>query len=119
VRKCLCLCVSIFSLLFFFALLSSRATSQATLGSVEGTVTDSSGAAVVDVEVKALNLNTNLELTTTTTKFGSYRFFNLPPGPYSVSFTKQSFQKEIHSPVTVNANRTSTESATLKSGPCV
>ena len=84
----------------------------------EGNVADweSTGAAIAKVDVKARNLATNLELSTTTNNSGAYRFFNLPIGHYSVEFHVPGFQLEKHSPVQVQANRTSTENATLKIG---
>ena len=88
-----------------------RASAQQLLGSIEGTVTDPSGAAIAKVSVKARNLDTNLELTTTSNNSGAYRFFNLPIGRYSVTFTSPNFQLEEHRPVQVLANRTATESA--------
>jgi hypothetical protein len=98
------------------ALLPQLALSQQLLGSIEGTVTDASRAALPDVAVKIHNLDTNLEQSSVTSRSGSYRFFNLPIGNYSVTFTKDAFQSEVHSPVQVLANRTSTESAALKVG---
>jgi hypothetical protein len=89
---------------------------QQLLGSIEGTVTDSTGAAIAKVNVRARNLDTNYELSTTTNNSGAYRFFNLPIGRYSVTFTKESFKTESHSPVNVQANRTTTETASLSVG---
>jgi len=89
---------------------------QQLLGSIEGSVTDPSGAAISKVAVTARNLDTNLELSTTTNNSGAYRFFNLPIGRYAVRFTKDNFKTETHSPVVVQANRTTTETATLQVG---
>jgi len=92
------------------------ALGQQLLGNIEGTVTDSSNAALPQVKVTARNLDTNLRQTTITNPNGYYRLLNLPIGPYAVSFSRDHFNTAVHSPVRVSANRTSTESATLQVG---
>jgi Carboxypeptidase regulatory-like domain/TonB dependent receptor len=108
--------VLLFAAVVLMGLSSQRTSAQQLLGSIEGSVTDPSGAAIAKVEVKARNLDTNLEQSTTTSNSGAYRFFNLPIGRYSVEFNATGFQLEKHSPVQVQANRTSTENAALKVG---
>ena len=53
-------------LLSLACLLSSAAQAQQTLGSINGTVTDSSGAVIHNAAVKIRNLATGLEQTATT-----------------------------------------------------
>ena len=96
--------------------LTRAATAQQLLGSVEGTVTDPTGAAIAQVSVKARNLDTGFQITAGTNTAGSYRLFNLPSGRYELTFSKSSFKTEVHSPVVVVANRTTTEAATLQVG---
>lgn len=92
------------------------AWAQQSLGNIEGTVLDNSGAVLPQVVVKAKDEATNLQLTATSNSNGVYRFLNLPIGNYTVSFSKADFKTEVHSPVVVSGNRTTTESATLKVG---
>ncbi|MGA3028570.1 MAG: TonB-dependent receptor [Bryobacteraceae bacterium] len=89
---------------------------QQTLGTITGTVTDSSGAAVPDATVKALNAATNLEVVAHTQGNGSYSVSELPAGTYKLTFTKEGFATETHTEVLVNGNRTTTVDTSLKVG---
>ena len=89
---------------------------QLVLGGITGTVKDASGAAVPDVSVKARNTGTNLEVTTTTKGSGEYTLANLPIGQYAVSFSKAGFQKEDHTNIRVDADRTTTVDGSLRVG---
>src|SRR6202140_5922352 len=60
------------ALIGFIFLLASPAYAQETLGSINGTVKDSSGGVVAGASVKARNVATNLEQNTTTKDDGSF-----------------------------------------------
>jgi hypothetical protein len=110
---------AIFAIAFlfgFFLLYSPNSTAQQTLGAINGTVTDASGAAVPDATVKAHNLATNLEVAAHTNRSGSYGIPELPAGTYSVTITKDGFKTETHTEVLVNGNRTTTVDSTLVVG---
>lgn len=92
------------------------ALSQQTLGSMNGTVTDSSGAVVQGVSVKAHSAATNLEVTGTTKADGSFSIADLPIGTYEVTFTKDGFQSAVYPQIIVQGNRTATLNARLKPG---
>ena len=53
-------------------------------GSIEGTVTDPSGAVVPGVAVHARNVGTSASVSTTTNDLGIFRFLVLPVGTYEV-----------------------------------
>ncbi len=89
---------------------------QAVLGGIQGTVKDSTGAAVPDATVKAVNTETNLSVTAKTQVTGSYQIANLPAGTYHVSFAKDGFDTETHTAVLVNSDRTSTVDGNLRVG---
>jgi Carboxypeptidase regulatory-like domain/TonB dependent receptor len=89
---------------------------QQTLGTITGTVTDSSGAAVPDATVKALNGATNLEVGAHTQSNGTYAVSQLPAGTYKLTITKEGFETETHTAVLVNGNRTTTVDASLQVG---
>ncbi len=89
---------------------------QQTVGSIAGTVLDSSGATVSDAEVKARNVATNLEVTAHSKSNGSYSISNLPVGTYELKFTKTGFETETHTEVLVEINRTTTVDGSLKVG---
>jgi hypothetical protein len=92
------------------------ARAQQTLGSITGTVTDSSGAVVQGVAVKILNLATGLEQAVDTKADGSYIITDLPIGTYSVTFSRDGFKTEVHSQILVQGYRTTTLNGVLQPG---
>jgi hypothetical protein len=95
---------------------SSIAVSQQTLGSMNGTVSDSTGAVIQGAAVKARALATNLEIIATSKSDGSFSIADLPIGTYEVKFIKDGFETDIHPQIIVQGNRTSTINAKLKPG---
>jgi Carboxypeptidase regulatory-like domain len=76
-----------------FALTPSALFSQAaSSGTVAGTVTDPSGAAVVGAEVTLSDPSTNGTRTATTNEAGRYIFANVTPGTYNVTINKTGFR---------------------------
>jgi outer membrane receptor protein involved in Fe transport len=67
------------------------AQSQASSGSIEGTITDTTGAVVPDAKVTATNLQTGLTRSVTTNSEGLYRILLLPVGDYNVTIDKPGF----------------------------
>ncbi len=99
-------------LIAFLLLLSPLAVhAQNYAGSVSGTVTDPSGAAVAGAAVTLRNVGTNATSTTTTTALGAYSFPAVNVGVYEVTVKAASFKEviaknvEVHvsTPVEVNA----------------
>src|SRR5580692_9869313 len=97
-------------------LLTSSSQAQQTLGSINGTVTDSSGAAIHSATIKIHNLATGLEQTVTTKSDGSFDIADLPIGTYSVAFSREGFKTEVHSQILVQGNRTTTVNGSLQPG---
>ena len=91
-------------------------SAQQILGTITGTVKDSSGATVPDVAVRAVNVATNLEVNANSQGNGSYSISDLPAGTYRLSFSKAGFQTETYTEVLVNGNRTSTVDASMQVG---
>jgi hypothetical protein len=102
-----------FSILF---LLVSPSRAQQTLGSINGTVKDSSGGVVGKVAVKARNLGTNLTQTASSKDDGSFSLVDLPIGTYEVSFSKDGFKTEVHSRIIVQGGTTTTVNGSLQPG---
>ena len=96
------------------AIPSTRA--QQTLGAITGTVTDSSGAVVVDATVSLVSNDTSLTRVEKTNSNGIYLFVNLPIGSYTLTFTQQGFQSQSIPSIQVQASRTATVNAELKLG---
>ena len=92
------------------------ALAQQTLGALNGTVTDSTGAVVTGVTVKARALATNLEVTATSKADGSFSIADLPIGGYEVKFAKEGFQTADYPNIIVQGNRTGTVNAKLQPG---
>src|SRR6202795_1161256 len=105
---CLCWC--------FCLLLSPAALTQQTLGGITGTVTDSSGGALVDTTINLVNDQTTLTRTQKTNDIGSYDFVNLPIGAYTLTITHTGFQTVRIPSILVQADRTATVNASLKVG---
>ncbi len=95
------------ALLTCFALFAGSVFAQtSTTGSIEGTVTDSTGAAVPGVAVKATSPNLISAQTAMTDDGGRYRILNLPPGRYAVSVeAEKGFAKFEKNDVEVNLSR--------------
>src|ERR1700704_785338 len=71
---------------------SGRAFGQATASAtIQGTVTDKSGAVVSGAQVVAKNKATDLTRTTTSSDTGDYRIEFLPVGTYIVTISKAGF----------------------------
>src|SRR5437870_4494340 len=82
-------------------LLTVSVYGQTTNGSIQGTVTDSSGATLSRATVTARNLDTGLTNSTVTTDAGLYSLPNLPPGRYSVKVEATGLKKYEREGVTV------------------
>ena len=120
-----CVCFALWSakrFAFFFTVLltlgsfSQLAIGQQTLGSLNGTVTDSSGAVVQNAAVKIRNVATNLEVTAQTKNDGSFSAADLPIGTYEVTFTKEGFKTAVYNQILVQGSRTTTVNAKLQAG---
>lgn len=78
------------------ALLAQLAQGQAsTLGSISGTVTDSSGAVVAGATVTATNEGTDVSRTVTASAKGFYLVDGLGGGNYTLSVKKSGFGKKV------------------------
>ncbi len=94
-------------------------TSQAQTfrGTVLGTVTDSSGAALVGATVTVHNVDTGVDRVTETTTDGGYLMPELPVGTYNVTIEMKGFQKITTTGVTVTVAGERRVDASLKPGP--
>jgi hypothetical protein len=104
------------SILLLGLVLRAPMHGQQILGTITGTVMDSSGAAVPNATVKAQNIATNLEITEHSGSNGTYVIQNLPAGTYKLTFTKEGFETESHTELLVNSDRTTTVDGSLKVG---
>ncbi len=105
----------LFALFSLFALSAVMAFGQAIDGTIVGTITDSTGAAVVGAEVTATNVATNVRAETKTSGSGEYRFDHLLVGTYRIAAKMTGF-KALTEQVNVELNKTSTRNLTLSPG---
>ncbi len=98
------------------ALLTQFASAQQTLGSMNGTVSDASGAVVTGATVKIRAVATNLEVNAQTKGDGSFSITDIPIGTYEVKFTKEGFETAVYPQILVQGSRTTTVNAKLKPG---
>src|ERR1700722_17456905 len=106
-------------LFLFVAVLFLTATvagAQQTLGGLNGTVTDSTGAVIGGANVSLTGDANGISLTTTSQKSGFYQFRNLPVGAYTLQFTHDGFDAIRVPSIPVQENRTGTINAILKAG---
>src|SRR5271155_4491652 len=73
-------------------LMGTPLAAQSTFGSVSGTVTDASGAAVADAQVTLTSTATSAKQTYATGADGLYSFVNLNPGDYRLDVEKAGFK---------------------------
>jgi len=76
-----------------FALISVfTASAQTFRGSIQGTITDSTGAAIPGASVKVFSPGTGLNRSVTTNDLGGYVASELPLGTYSITVAKEGFR---------------------------
>jgi hypothetical protein len=97
-----------------FAISSLQA--QIDRGSISGTVTDPSGAAVAGAIVTVINVGTNESVNLTTGSNGTYTARLLNIGKYSVEATAAGFQKTLQSGIELNVNQVAQVDLQLKVG---
>jgi Carboxypeptidase regulatory-like domain len=89
---------------------------QVSTASIQGTVRDSSGAAIPTAAIVLRNNATNVETNTSTNGAGEYAFVNILPGSYNLRVSKQGFQSAQQSDVTLSVNQTAAYDFTLPVG---
>jgi hypothetical protein len=95
---------------------ANPALTQQTLGSLNGTVVDSTGAAIGGATVTVTDSAINVTETTTTQKTGFYQIFNLPIGTYTVKVTHEGFGATELTGIQVQEARATTANVTLNVG---
>jgi Carboxypeptidase regulatory-like domain/TonB dependent receptor len=97
-------------------LLLPAANAQLYTGSIAGTVTDSSGAAVPGAQVKATDADKGFEFTATSDSTGRYVIRQLPPARYVVSASASGFKSQRKEAITVEVNQNATEDFAMTVG---
>src|SRR5256886_1084465 len=95
---------------------SALLAQAASTGTVAGTVTDPSGAAVAGAGVTLVDPSTNDSRKTTTNETGRYLFANVPPGTYNLTINKTGFRVTKFSGQVVTVGSALTLNATMELG---
>lgn len=100
--------LALFALVFCPAFLFAQAT-----GTINGTIQDSTGAAVPGVEVKITNTGTNVTRVVAADESGNYVAPLLPVGSYSVRVEKEGFATFVQTGITLQVNTNVQANVTL------
>jgi hypothetical protein len=106
-----------FAVVFSIAILSFAVNSNAQLagtGSIQGSITDATGALIANASVTATNVATQVKRTAATGTNGFYSFPNIDIGTYTVEVTAQGFEHysqsnivlEVGSSIAINVGMT-------------
>ena len=94
----------------------SIAWAQTQNAQIAGTVTDPSGARVVDAEVVVTNVSTSVARTVVTGATGNYSVPNLTPGVYTVEVSAAGFQQAVSDLISLDVNQSATFDVELRVG---
>src|SRR6266481_3240040 len=97
-------------------MLSQPVWAQSTYGTVTGSITDPSGAAIAGAQVTLTNLGTSEKRTQPTGSDGLYSFANLFAGRYKVEVEMKGFKRVSHTDIVVEVQQTSRIDLTLQVG---
>ncbi|HET9408771.1 MAG TPA: TonB-dependent receptor [Candidatus Sulfotelmatobacter sp.] len=89
---------------------------QVDKGSINGTVTDPSGAVIVGVNVTVTNVETGVTYTGASNNAGIYRISALPVGAYSIEYQKGGFKKAARTGLTLSTAQVAEVNITLQAG---
>ena len=97
-------------------LISNLPVSAQSTATVQGAVTDESGAFVANAKVVARNTATGIERTTETDSTGNYLIASLPVGTYRLEIHAQGFQSAIVNDLVLEVGKTTAQNFQLKVG---
>ena len=103
-------------LLFLSVVGPSCLEAQQGRGTISGTVSDPSGAAVPDASVAITNVRTNATFTTQTNAEGLYTAPGLAVGDYIVSAERQGFKRAVRKGVTLQVDQKAHVNLTMDVG---
>ncbi len=89
---------------------------QGSVGTLNGTVMDSTGAVIPGATVVATNVATGVEHTTTTTSAGAYTLPYLPAGTYTIRVSSPGFRTAVRENVILRVGQVMTVNITLELG---
>jgi hypothetical protein len=96
--------------------LSSISFARQSTGTIQGAVTDQSGAVVANVKITIRNQATGLERATQTDSAGNYQIAALPVGLYRIEARAEGFQVQIVNDVTLEVSQKVVQNIQLSVG---
>jgi hypothetical protein len=111
-----CLRRSVFAFLAFTLLLTLPLRAQQSLGTLDGAVTDATGAAIPNSSVALRNEQTGATRSVSSSASGQYTFHDLASGRYTLTVSSAGFGTQELKGVLVQADRTTTLPLALKLG---
>ena len=108
--------VRVSAVTLFLTLSAVALLGQSERGTITGTVTDSTGAAVPQAKITATSDATNVAATTSSNEAGDYTLPNLPAGQYTVRIEKEGFSSSVRSGIKLDASSTARADAALAVG---
>ena len=99
-----------------WAVAPPAAVAQEASATVNGVVSDPSGAAIPEAKVSLTNVNTAVVRTTVANSGGAYAFLNVVPGVYKLEASAAGFARVAQTAVTLEVNQTATFDFHLKIG---
>ncbi len=108
--------VLVIRVFFLFLSVFVACFGQAERGTLNGSVTDSTGAVIPGVTVKILNPATGIEYNAATTDAGIYRMPGLSPGTYRITATAPGFKTAVRENVVLAVAQTLTVDFALELG---
>src|SRR6185436_1667688 len=105
-----------FALRLSLLVLMASVLGYAQTGSIQGSVTDKSGAVIQDADVVVTSLNTNQTRAAKSGDAGTYSVPSLAAGPYSISITKDGFRAFKVDNVVLTVDQALTVNASLEPG---
>jgi hypothetical protein len=107
---------NVFSAIFLFFLSSSILFGQTSTGTINGTLTDPTGAAVPGAMVRLVNQATKIESQATSNQDGFFTFVNVQPGNYTVGVEASGFKRTVTGVFALGVSETATQNISLSVG---
>ncbi len=104
------------SVFFLTPVISVPQAAAQVSASIQGRVTDPSGAAIPGALITLQNRSTNATRTTVTSRNGQYQVLSLPAGSYRITARKSGFAREIRTGIRLAVNQSVTANLTLPIG---
>jgi hypothetical protein len=101
---------------FFSIIFACTSSAQSFRGSIQGTITDSTGAAISGTQVKVFSPGTGLTRTVLTNDLGRYVASELPLGTYSITIEKSGFSSMTLTNIPVSVGSATRADAKLDTG---